>query len=120
MSYRVTLTACTAGNPLQAWFGTTGDGDDEHVPNDVWEDFDLTFADLDAAKDFIRKLHPDTSTHILLYGADADDERCIYHQDYGDDLDAASLDVVPDSQKPPVADDVAVMPEAPPLFVAPK
>lgn len=120
MSYRVTLTACVAGNPLKAWFGTTGPDDTEHVPNDVWQDFDLPFDDLDAAKGFIRGLHPDTSTHVVLYGTGDDGEQVLYRQDSGhDDLDEAGVDVVPWSELALLPDVEPVEPEAPPLFVAP-
>lgn len=87
MAYEVKLVACVEGNPTKAWSGTTGEHDTEHVPDDVWEDQTHTFDDLDAAKAFVRGLHPQVTTHVKLY---ADDE-LIFDQDAGaDHLDDAA------------------------------
>jgi len=109
---RVTLTACVAGNPLKAW----RDGTD---PDDVWQDQSHDFDDVEAAKAFVRGLHPDTTTHVVLYGTDDDGEHVLYRKDHGeDDLDAAGVGVVPPSEQPPVPDDVDETPPAPPLMPA--
>ena len=108
MNYRVTLTACTAGNPLKAWRGGTD-------PDDVWEDQSRDFADLDAAKEFIRGLPEQTTTHVKLY---ADDE-LIFEQDADNDhLDTADAGVpmphtVTSVNALDANDDI---PEAPPLL----
>jgi hypothetical protein len=110
VSYSVTLTALVGGNPLKAW----RDGSE---PDDVWEDQRHEFGDdLEAAKAFIRGLHPDASTHVVLLA----DETPIYVQDFGeDDLDTAGPDVVAPSQLPAVPPDVEdVTPEAPPAMPA--
>lgn len=110
--YRVTLDALVEGNPLVAWAGSEGPDDTEHVPNDVWEAQTHDFADLDDAKAFIRSLHPEASTHVVL----ADESGTpFYVQDFGhDDLDAAHPDVVPPSQTPPVQpDEPPVIPDVP-------
>lgn len=113
--FTVTLTGCVAGNPLKAWKGTTGEDDLEHVPDDVWEDQTHDFADLDAAKDFIRGLHPDTSTHVLLLA----DGVVIFDQDAGADHldDAASGVTMPHLVDSGGGSEDAV-PDAPPLLAS--
>ncbi len=68
--FRVTLIALTAGNPLKAWR-------DGQEPDDVWEDQEYPFDDLDAAKDFIRSVTGDSTTHVKLFAGD----ELIYDQD---------------------------------------
>lgn len=126
----VNLIACVAGNPLKAWHGTTGPDDAKHVPDDVWEDKSFAFGeDLDAAKNYVKTLHPDMTTHVVIVA----DGRVIWEQDRGEDLDAAHLltddehqaredaiagvVVVPDGGVGPVPADP---PPAPPAFSAPK
>jgi hypothetical protein len=115
--YRVTLTACTAGNPLQAWHGTTGEDDEEHVPDDVWADVAYEFNDdLDAAKAYVAGMDPQMTTHVRI----EHDGVVIYDQDAGaDHLDDAAPGVVMphtiDAGGP--VEDVAG--EAPPPFAPP-
>lgn len=112
-AYRVTLTACVSGNPLKAWRDGT-------EPDDVWQDQTHDFGGLDAAKAFIRGLHPDTSTHVVLESSEDNAAWTpIYVQDFGeDDLDTAGPGEVPPSQAPPVPDAVDEIPAAPPLLPA--
>lgn len=114
--YQVTLTACTAGNPLQAWKGTTGEDDTEHVPNDVWEDLSFDFDDLDEAKAYVESLDPQMTTHVKIF---SDDEQ-IHDQDAsGDHLaDAAPGVAMPHTVDTGTDDDV--VPEAPPAFSPPE
>lgn len=85
--FTVTMIACVEGNPTKAWSGTTGEDDTEHVPDDVWEDQTHEFDSLDAAKDFIRGLHTQVTTHVKLYA----DGELIFDRDAGSDhLDDAA------------------------------
>lgn len=115
--FRVTLVACVAGNPLKAWRGGTD-------PDDVWEDQTHLFADLDAAKAFIRGLPAETTTHVVLEAAIGDGDAAVWTPIFVQDADAAHLDAanidVPmphtvDAGGPPEDDEV---PEAPPLMAA--
>lgn len=122
--FRVTMVACVAGNPLKAWRG-------DSEPNDVWEDQSHPFDDLDAAKDFVRTLPEQTTTHVRIesdHGLEPDDVVSqvledgwvvIFDQDAsGDHLDAAA----PDVPMPHRIDSVVLTdiddeePEAPPLL----
>lgn len=99
MGYQVTGVFCVEGNPTKAWNGTTGEDDDEHVPDDVWEEQFHDFDDLEAAKDFIRELHPQMSTHVALV---TDDGEILVEMDAeGDHLDDAAPGVERPSQRPP-------------------
>lgn len=124
--YRVTMEACIAGNPHKAWrvrlpAGETNDdalAPDREPPDDVWEKQEHSFDSIDAARDFIRGLPAETTTHVELY---ADDE-LIYVQDAdADHLDNADAGVeMPHtitSANPLDEDDT--VPDAPPL-VAPQ
>jgi len=112
--FSVTLIACVEGNPHQAWHGSTGPEDEEHVPDDVWQDQVHDFRELEDAKEFIRGLHPEVTTHVELHDEDGE---VIYRKDAGDDLDAAEPGVVPDSAG--VEEDVEdVAPPAPPVMEA--
>jgi hypothetical protein len=99
MGYQVTGVFCVEGNPTKAWAGTTGDDDTEHVPDDVWEEQVHDFEDIDEAKDFIRGLHPQMSTHVVLQ---TDDGEVLVEMDAeGDHLDDAAPGVERPSQAPP-------------------
>ncbi len=128
--FRVTMEACVAGNPLKAWKvrlpeeerRIDGDGQpldpddtapDREQPDDEWELQQHDFADLEAAKDFVRGLPVETTTHVRIEA----DGVVIFDQDAdGDHLDAAGVDVeMPhtiDSRLPDVEETV---PDAPPL-----
>lgn len=98
MSYSVTGTFCVEGNPTQAWSGTEGEDDTTHVPNDVWEDQTHDFGDdVEGAKDFIRGLEPQMTTHVAL---EADGEVICYMDSDADHLDDAAVGVIPPSQRP--------------------
>lgn len=92
MQYRVTGEFCVEGNPTKAWIGTTGEDDTEHVPDDVWQEQVHDFAGLDEAKDFIRGLHAQMSTHVaLLASEDGVEWETIFVQDSdADHLDDAA------------------------------
>lgn len=133
--FRITLEACVAGNPFKAWreklpAGETRDDEfapDRMPPDDVWEAQVHEFDDLNAAKDFIRGLPEQTTTHVMLEvqsysGPDEaptfDGWVPIYVQDAGaEHLDAAAPDVTPphlvDSPLP--FDDDDTIEDAPPL-----
>ena len=96
--YHVTGIFCVEGNPTQAWAGTEGEDDTEHVPNDVWEEQDHEYEDIEAAKNFIRSLHPQMSTHVALE-TDEGEVLCYMDSD-ADHLDNAAEGVVPPSQAP--------------------
>lgn len=98
MSYLVTGSFCVEGNPTQAWNGTEGEDDTVHVPNDVWEDQEHPFDNIDAAKDFIRGLHPQMSTHVALETVEG--EVLCYMDSDAEHLDNAAEGVVPPSQAP--------------------
>lgn len=116
MGYRVEYVGCVAGNPLQAWRGTTGETDTVHVPNDVWEDLSQDFGeDLDAAKAWIEAQHGQITTHIVLYH----DDELLYNHDAGDDLAAAEPGHVPLSLDEPKTDE-DVIEEVPPLHASQK
>lgn len=144
--YRVTMEACVEGNPLKAWKTrlpeeerrVDGDGNpldpddtapDREQPDDVWERQSHDFgSDLEAAKDFVRALPVETTTHVRIEsghgvepGTDAvitdDGWVVIFDQDAdGDHLDAAGVDVAMphriDSKLPDVDESV---PDAPAL-----
>lgn len=90
----VTLTACTSGNPLKGWSGTPDPetGLLPEAPDDVWEDVSYDFGDdLDAAKEYVRGLHPQMVTHVKMLA----DGVVFFDQDAGaDHLDDAAPDVV--------------------------
>lgn len=125
--YRVTMEACIAGNPHKAWRVRLPAGEyrvddplapDREPPDDVWEDQSHDFDTIDAARDFIRGLPAETTTHVKLY---ADDE-LIYVQDAdAEHLDHADAGVAMPhtitSANPLDEDDT--VPDAPPL-VAPQ
>jgi hypothetical protein len=116
--YRVSLTACTAGNPHQAWRGTTGEDDTEHVPNDVWEDVAFDFADLDAAKAYVASLDPDMTTHVEI--SEVGGEVFFMQDADADHLDDAAPDVVmPHTIDAGGPVDDSVIPEEPPPFEPP-
>jgi len=96
--YNVTGVFCVAGNPTKAWNGTEGEDDTEHVPDDVWEEQIHEFNDIDEAKDFIRGLQPQMTTHIALETVDG--EVLCYMDSDADHLDDAAEGVVPPSQRP--------------------
>jgi hypothetical protein len=98
MSYHVTGIVCVEGNPTQAWTGTEGEDDEVHVPNDVWEDQDHEFDGLDEAKNFIRSLNPQMTTHIALETDEG--EMLVYMDSDADHLDAAAPGVMMPSQAP--------------------
>lgn len=86
MSIAVELEACVAGNPTKAWNGTTGEDDTVHVPDDVWESQTWPFDTLDAAKAYVRGLHPQITTHVRIVV----DGEVVFDQDAGaDHLDDA-------------------------------
>lgn len=120
--FRVTLTACVAGNQHKAWkrrldeprldeagqpinAADTSQPDrapDREVPDDVWEEQTHEFDTLEAAKLFIRGLPEQTTTHVVLEylepGAEGEDGTYvpIFIQDAsGDHLDDAAPGVTP-------------------------
>lgn len=108
--YTVTLDACVAGNPLKAWRGGTD-------PDDVWEVQSHNFDDLDAAKDFIRQLPEQTTTHVQLFA----DGGLIFDQDADADHlhDAdAGVDMPHTVTSVNLLDRDDEVPEAPPLMNA--
>lgn len=120
--YRVTLDACVAGNPLKAWkvrlpAGQPLDLDpndtapDREPPDDVWEAQTHDFAELDAAKAFIRSLPEPTTTHVRLFA----DGTLIFDQDAdAEHLDAAGDDVLlPHLVDSALPDEPEEIPEAP-------
>lgn len=125
--FRVTLTACVAGNPLKAWFGTTGKDDKEHVPDDVWEDQEFSFATLEEAKLYIQDLPELTTTHVVLsVQEDGGTWVTIFEKDRGEALAQAHI-LTPEEQEQRasfiagvVEDDnpsnPGKVPEAPPLM----
>jgi hypothetical protein len=98
MGFQVTGVFCVEGNPTKAWAGTTGEDDDEHVPDDVWEDQVHEFDTLDGAKRFVQGLEPQMSTHITIVGEDG--EVLIEMDAEGDHLDDAAPGVMRPSQTP--------------------
>lgn len=91
--FKVTLTACIAGDPRKAWNGTTGETDTEHVPDDVWQDQSHDFDTLETAVEWIRGLDPRVTTHVVLvYVEDGQEPREIFVKDRGDDLDKVTTD----------------------------
>lgn len=92
MRYRVTGEFCVEGNPTKAWIGTTGEDDTEHVPDDVWQAQTHEFDDLDAAKEFVRGLHPQMSTHVAIESSEdgAEWEMIFYQDSDADHLDDAA------------------------------
>lgn len=125
--FRVTLDALVAGNPSKAWKvklpeGETRDDEfapDREPPDDEWEAQDHRFGSIDEAKDFIRALHPDASTHVVLeYSPDGDNWQLLYVQDAdADHLADADVGVTPphlvDSPLPFEDDEIE---EAPPVM----
>lgn len=109
--FTVRLVALVAGNPLKAWAGSTGPGDEEHVPDDEWADKTRDFESLEDAKAFIGSLHSDATTHVELW----DDDTVLYRQDAGDDLDVAGPGVEPLSEQQAESTEV-VVPEGPPVW----
>lgn len=98
MTYRVTMEACVAGNPHKAWkvrlpAGETNDdplAPDREPPDDVWEEQTYEFGDVAAARDFIRQLPAESTTHVRMYA----DGELIYDQDADADwLDEADAGV---------------------------
>src|SRR5215471_14519537 len=98
MGFQVTGVFCVEGNPTKAWAGTTGEDDEEHVPDDVWEDQVHEFDNIDEAKSFIRGLHPQLTTHVQL---EQDGEILCAMDAEGDHLDDAAPGVERPSQAPP-------------------
>jgi hypothetical protein len=97
MGYQVVGVFCVEGNPTQAWNGTEGEDDEVHVPNDVWQEQTHEFDDIDEAKDFIRGLEPQMTTHVAL---ESDGEVLCYMDSDADHLDDAAPGVLPPSQAP--------------------
>lgn len=93
MAFRVTMVACVAGNPHKAWKVKLpadqhrDDPDDlapdRELPDDVWEVQSHPFDTLDAAKQFVRILPEQTTTHVRI---ESD------HAVEPDDTDAVVLD----------------------------
>jgi len=116
-TYTVTYTGCTAGNPLQAWHGTTSTDtveDTEHVPNDVWTDLSYDFPDdLDGAKAYVRGLPAQTTTHVQILA----DGTLIYDKDAAaDELDDAAAGwTMPHTVDRGGPVDQSVIPPPPPL-----
>jgi hypothetical protein len=114
---KVNLVALVAGNPRKGWRGGT-------PPDDVWEDQAHTFDTLDAAKTFVAGLHPEATTHVTIYSADADGEFLLWEQD----RDADALDTLVDERPapepepvgPPVPAEEATVPDGPPTMEAQK
>jgi hypothetical protein len=101
MSYRVTGLFCVAGNPTKAWAGTTGEDDEEHVPDDVWEEQGWEFDELIEAKNYIKELHPQMTTHVALEAeVDGEWETILYMDSDADHIDAADVGVMMPSQAP--------------------
>lgn len=118
--FTVTLDACVEGNQHNAWNRRLPDGetsDYEHAPDrvppdDVWEAQVHGFDELDAAKDFVRSLPEDITTHVKLLAGDV----VIYDQDAdAEHLDAAGVDVeMPHTIDSALPDEPVEIPESSP------